>query len=113
MHEMSLCESIIQIVEEQAVVQGFSKVKTVCLEIGQLSGIEPEAMLFSFDVVTRGTCAENAKLKIIKIDALAWCLQCAKTVKIQQRFDGCPDCGSYQLQVSGGDELKIRELEVN
>ncbi len=112
MHEMSLCEGILQVLEENAESQEFKKVKTVWLEIGALSGVEIEAMKFCFDVVTRGTLAEQAKLKIIDKSGLAWCLKCSKNVEVSQRFDECPDCGSYQLQVVGGDEMKIKELEV-
>ena len=112
MHEMSLCESVVRILEDTARSQGFGRVKTVWLEVGALSGVEIEAMRFSFDAVTRGTLAEQAKLELIALPGRAWCMQCAKSVEVQQRFDACPTCGSYQLQVTGGDELKIKELEV-
>jgi len=112
MHEMSLCESVLQILESEAKKQGFSKVKIVWLEIGRLSSVEPEAMLFSFDVVTRNSLAEGATLNIIDIPGNAWCMQCAKNVVVKQRYDECPECGSYQLQVTGGDDMKIKELEV-
>jgi len=69
-------------------------------------------MRFSFDVIKRGTLAEAARLEIIEMPGQAWCLPCAKVIAIQQRFDACPDCGSYQLQVTGGEELRVKELEV-
>jgi len=112
MHEMSLCEGILQVLETESIKQGFSRVKNVWLEIGDLSGVEPDAMLFSFDAVTRTTLAEGAKLNIINIPGMAWCLQCAENVSVKQRFDECPNCGSYQLEVTSGDEMKIKELEV-
>ena len=112
MHEMALCEGVLQILQDNAVSQGFERVKTVWLEIGVLSGVEPEAMKFSFDAVTRGTLADHARLVIIETPGQAWCMQCAKNVAVNERFDACPDCGSYQLQVNGGDEMKIKELEV-
>jgi len=112
MHEMSLCESVLQILEDNARSQGFGRVKAVWLEVGALSGVEIEAMRFSFDAVTRGTLADRAKLEIIELPGEAWCMQCAGQVRVKQRFDACPDCGSYQLQVTGGEELKIKELEI-
>lgn len=112
MHEMSLCESVMQILEQTAEQQGFSRVKTVWLEIGELSGVEVEAMRFSFEVIRRNTLADQAALEIINVPGSAWCLPCGKNVRIAQRFDACPDCGSYQLQVNGGDEMRIKELEV-
>ena len=112
MHEMSLSEGVLQILEDNARSQGFERVKTVWLEIGDLSGVEVDAMRFSFDVVTRGTLADEARLEIVEVPGRAWCMQCAGTVSVKQRFDACPECGSYQLQVTGGEEMRIRELEV-
>ncbi len=112
MHEMSLCEGVLQILEDNAKTQGFKQVKTVWLEIGALAGVEIEAMTFCFDAVTRGSLADKAKLEIIKKPGIAWCMKCSKNVEVLQRFDKCPDCGSYQLQVVAGDEMRIKELEV-
>lgn len=112
MHEMSLCESIVQTLQEQAAVQHYQRVEVVRLEIGALAGVEIEAMRFGFDVVTRGTLAEGAQLDIIQVDGQAWCLPCGENVTVKQRFDACPKCGSYQLQITSGEELRIKELEV-
>lgn len=112
MHEMSLCESILGIIEDEAERQGFSRVTRVRLEIGALSGAEPEAMRFGFDAVTRDTLADGAELEIIMLPGKAWCLPCAAEVEVTQRYDACPVCGSYQLQVSAGEEMRIKDLEV-
>lgn len=113
MHEMSICESLISIIEQQAVAQSFSKVNRVRLEIGALAGVETEALKFSFDVVTRGGIAENAALEIIELPTGGWCMPCAKDVAVKARFDACPDCGSYQIQITGGEELRIKDMEVD
>ena len=112
MHEISICEGILQVLEAEAIKQGFSKIKTVFLEIGDLSSIELDALSFGFDVVTKNSVADGAKLEIIRIAGTAWCMKCAKSVIIKRRFDECPDCGSYQLQTTGGNEMRIKELEV-
>ena len=112
MHEMALCEGVLQILEDNASQQGYQRVRTVWLEIGELSGVETEAMRFGFDAVTRGSLAEDARLEITMVPGEAWCMQCSKAVMVKQRFDSCPDCGSYQLQVTGGEEMRIKELEV-
>jgi hydrogenase nickel incorporation protein HypA/HybF len=112
MHEMSLCENIREVLEQQALQQNFHTVKTVWLEIGKLSSVEPSALHFGFEVVMKGSLAENAKLEIIEVDGQAWCFHCQKNVKIEQRYDSCPSCGAYQLQVNDGDQMRIKELEV-
>lgn len=112
MHEMSLCEGVLRVLEEQARQQEFQRVKTVWLEIGDLAGVEKEAMRFGFDVVMKGSLADGARLEIIDIPGQAWCMQCMKPITIRQRFDPCSECGGHQLQVTGGDELRVKELEV-
>ena len=112
MHEMSLCESVLAILEREAQTQSFQRVKTVWLEIGALSCAAPEAMTFCFRAVTRGTLAENATLEIVRAPGRAWCMDCSESVTVNERYDPCPLCGGYQLQVTGGDELRIKELEV-
>jgi hydrogenase nickel incorporation protein HypA/HybF len=112
MHEMSLCEGVLQILEDEAQRQHFSKVKAVWLEIGTMSGVEIEAMRFCFDVIVRNTLADGATLNIIEIPAEAWCVDCAQTISIQQRYDACPHCGGYSLQVIRGEAMRIKELEV-
>jgi hydrogenase nickel incorporation protein HypA/HybF len=113
MHEMSLCEGVLHIIESEATKQNFTKVQRVILEVGTLSGVEIKALEFAFDVVMKGSIAEQASLDIIELEAQAWCMRCAKSVTIKQRYDACPQCGSYQLQVSSGDEMRIKELEVD
>jgi hydrogenase nickel incorporation protein HypA/HybF len=113
MHEMSISESILGIIEEEGRRRRYSRVRRVRLEIGPFAGIETEALRFSFDVVTRGTLAEDSVLEIIETQAQAWCLPCEQTVSIRQRYDACPVCGSHQLQVTAGEELRIKDLEVD
>jgi hydrogenase nickel incorporation protein HypA/HybF len=113
MHEMAICESILGILKDEARARGFARVERVCLEIGPLSGVEIEALKFGFDVVMRGSLAEGARLEIAQPKAKAWCMPCGKEVPVRQRFDACPDCGSHQLQIMRGEELRIKELEVN
>jgi hydrogenase nickel incorporation protein HypA/HybF len=113
MHEMALCESVLQIVEATARRHGAARVKTVRLEIGELSHVEPEAMRFSFQVVTRQSIAADATLEIDHVPGSAWCMQCSAVVAIARRGEGCPTCGSYQLQVTGGEELRVKDIEID
>ncbi len=113
MHEMSICESIVSVINEQAVAQSFDKVNMVRLEVGPLAGVELDALRFCFDVVTRGGVAEKAQLEVIELPVNGWCMPCSKIVAVKQRYDACPDCGSYQVEITGGDELRIKNLEVD
>lgn len=112
MHEMSLAEGVLSVIEEAARAQRFTMVKTVRLEIGRLAAVEPDALRFAFDVVKRGSLANDAQLDIVDVPGAAWCLRCCEVVPLSARGDACPRCGSFQLQVSAGEELRVKELEV-
>jgi hydrogenase nickel incorporation protein HypA/HybF len=112
MHEMALAESMIEIVESTARRNGASRVTEVRLELGALSHVEREALAFCFDAVTRGGLADGAKLEIVATPGVAWCMPCAQSVPIAQRGDACPHCGGYQLQVTAGDEMRVKDIVI-
>jgi hydrogenase nickel incorporation protein HypA/HybF len=112
MHELSLCQSLIEIIEDNARTNDFSKVRSVTLEIGLLGHVEPESMLFCFDAISRGTIAEGARLVIERMQGAGWCSVCEKTVALTERYAACPDCGGYQVRMTAGDELRVRDMEV-
>lgn len=112
MHEMSLAESALQIIEDAARSQGFSRVKTVWLEIGQLACVETDALRFCFDAVTNGSLAEGARLEIIEVPGEGRCSACGNTAAMQEQYGLCPACGSPQLQIVSGDRMRVKDLEV-
>lgn len=64
MHEVSLCENILKIIEKQAEKEGFAKVVKVTLTVGELSGASPDSLDFCFPLVAKGTIADGATLEI-------------------------------------------------
>ncbi|MCU0702262.1 MAG: hydrogenase maturation nickel metallochaperone HypA [Myxococcaceae bacterium] len=112
MHEVALAQSIVDIVREQTKGQTFGAVTRVFLRIGALSSVEPEALVFGFDSAARGTVADGARLEIVRTPGTAFCAACGRDVQVAARIDDCPACGSAQLLITGGDELRVTELEV-
>ena len=112
MHEMSLAEGIVQLVEDAARAEGCTRVKAVWLEIGQLAAVEQESLRFCFDAVTRDSVAAGARLEIIETPGQGWCMKCEGNVAVTALYEPCPVCGSYQIQVTGGDEMRVKELEI-
>ncbi len=84
MHEMTLAESVLQIVENAARREGLRRVRAVRLEIGQLSSVEPEAMRFCFDAVARDSVADGARLDIVVTAGAAWCVECSERVALPE-----------------------------
>ena len=112
MHEMALAESMLEIVAGTAERHGARRVTDVRLEIGVLSQVEADALRFCFDAVTRGSVAEGASLTIDLLPGAAWCMPCGATVPLAQVGDACPRCGGYQLTVTGGDSMRVKDIAV-
>ncbi len=112
MHEASLAGGILKLVEDAAAKEGFRRVTVLCLEAGQLAGIELRALRFALEALAPGTLLHESRIDIDELPGAAWCLPCSKSVELRQRGDACPHCGRYQLQATGGTELRVVELMV-
>ena len=112
MHEVSIAEGILSAVESTLVNEPDAKVSSVTVNIGELAGVESQALLFAWDSVVRGTLAEGAKLVIEQVAGEAWCMKCAKNVPLHRHGDPCPECGSFQLLATQGHELKVLDIEI-
>ena len=112
-HEMSLMEGMLQIIEENARTQGFGRVRNVILEIGKLAGVEVEALRFAFEAVADGSITEGATLEIEEPQGLGWCVECEKESQVETRYDPCPLCGKVPLAITRGTEMRVKALDVD
>lgn len=112
MHEVSLCQRLIGILEAEGRAQGFGRVRVVRLEVGELSCVEPEALRFAFEASRGGTIAAGATLEIRTVPAGAWCVACGATRTVTRTLWRCPACGGDDLLPEGGSELRIADVEV-
>jgi hydrogenase nickel incorporation protein HypA/HybF len=112
MHEMSLAEGVLQVVEETAMREKAQRVKLIVLEIGRLAAVEPEALRFCFAAVADGSVAQGAALEIIEVPGTGWCMACSATVAMEEIYGTCPHCGSHQLRANAGTEMRVREVEI-
>ena len=111
MHEVSICEHLLALLEQEARRHSVKKIIRVRLEIGRLSCLEPDALRFAFDAMIPGTIAEAAKLQIDRPPIRATCKDCGAAVEIGTRFGPCTSCGSAQLDVQRGVEMRLLEME--
>jgi hydrogenase nickel incorporation protein HypA/HybF len=107
-HELSIVCSIVELASEAA---GGRAVRRVTIEIGKLSGVEPEAVAFCFPEVARGTPLEDATLDIREVEAEARCNICGAQFPTPDMLSACP-CGSRQFERLRGDELNIKSIEI-
>jgi len=112
MHEMSLAASVREIVEDAARANGAEHVRVVRLRIGALAAVEPDALRFCFDVVMKGSLAETARLEIEVVPGSGWCWDCERPVTLTSADAPCPACGGHRLQVTGGTEMRVHELDL-
>jgi len=113
MHEASLAGGVLQLVEDTARREGFSRLLVLRLEAGQLAGVDVRALRFAIESLAPGTVLAGADIQIEEPPGQAWCLGCGQTVPITQRGDACPRCGGYQLQPTGGQELRVLDMQVS
>jgi hydrogenase nickel incorporation protein HypA/HybF len=111
-HEISLVESVVALIEDERRKQAFSRVRAIRLKVGTLGHAEPEALRFCFDAVTSGTIADGARLEIETVPGAGWCSRCHQTVPLEERFASCPLCGNVHVRMTAGDELRVAEMEV-
>lgn len=109
MHELSVTQSIVDAVVER---MGDATVTGVCLEVGRLSGVVPDAVRFCFDVVCAGTTLEGARLVIVEPPGRARCRDCAGEFGLDYPIPLCP-CGSANVEITQGRQLRITSVEVS
>ena len=112
MHEMSLAESVRELIEDAAAREGFSRVKSVRVEIGALSQVEREAFAFCFDLAMKGGITEGARLEIIATLGKGKCPQCGQETPLANVYDPCAHCGGFPVEVTGGTAMRVIDLEV-
>jgi hydrogenase nickel incorporation protein HypA/HybF len=112
MHEVSLIEDVIALVERERTRQAFTRVNRIRLEVGLLGYAEPDALRFCFDAVALGTIAEGSWLEIETVAGEGLCERCGRTAPMDERFAACPDCVGVQLKMIAGDAFRLAEMEV-
>lgn len=112
MHELSLAMGIVDIITDAARKQPFARVARVRVAVGALAHVEPEALSFGFEMAAKGTVAEGAALSIERPAGAGRCLDCGAEVSLERRGDPCAACGGFAVEVRGGDDLRVIDLEV-
>lgn len=112
MHELSIAMSIVEICTEEARKAEATKVTRVELEVGSLSGIEVEALEFSWDVAVQNSLVEGSKLTIQKTQAIARCNECKKEFEVDNFYSICPFCENFGYDILKGKELQVKAITV-
>ena len=112
MHELSIAQAIVDAVEEEAKQAEATRVVSVSLELGELSGVVEHSLRFCFPIATRGTLMELAELEIERVEGRGWCAECETEFAMMAMLGQCPTCGGFASEIRAGQELTITGLVV-
>ena len=111
MHELAITQSILDVTRKAAEEHGAGRVLSVRIVLGQYSGVVPQCVQDYFDVVSRDTIAQGARLEFRRLPAVIRCERCGRDSEIDIRQVRCPLCGSTRLKLIQGREFYIESLE--
>ncbi len=113
MHEFSVVQSLMGLIEENARQNNAKSVSKVVVKIGKMSGIEPHLLKIAFDTFKEKTICENAELEMVIQDVIAFCENCSKEFVVEENRFVCPDCGGFNLKVLDGEDMYLMSLEMD
>jgi hydrogenase nickel incorporation protein HypA/HybF len=111
MHELSLCQNLVDILQQQALAHDARRVTGVWLELGSHACVEESALRFSFEIACQGTRAEGCLLHITVRPSSAWCWGCNQSVELTPQSE-CPHCHCSSLQREINNEMLVKSIEI-
>ena len=112
MHEMSIALDILNIVEKTAQTNGATVVKDIYVDVGALAGVMIPSLEFGLEVAKRNTRARLAAIHIREIEGRGRCSTCGGIFPMGFYIEPCPRCEDSYLSMTSGNELRVREIEV-
>jgi hydrogenase nickel incorporation protein HypA/HybF len=112
MHELAVTQSVLEIALRHAHKAGAGRVTDLYLVIGQLSSIVDDSIAFYWDIISRDTIAEGARLHFERIPAEMVCLDCGRNYSLDGEALSCPECSSTRVKVTAGEDFRLEAIEV-
>lgn len=114
MHELAIANSIFEAVQAEAERHPRARPRRVGLRIGDLAGVDPEALQFSFEAIVKGTRFEPLPMEMERCPRRQACPVCGHTFAMAAPEDdpACPSCGHQETNCIGGTELELSFLEL-
>lgn len=112
MHELAVCQALVQQLEEVSAANGGGRVELVRLRIGPLSGVEAELLRHAFPVASAGTVAAGAELAIESAAVTVQCNECGARSEVAPNRILCGACNAYRVRMISGDEMLLESVEL-
>lgn len=110
MHEVAICQSIIETIEEELNEQELTRVREIHLKVGKLSCVDPGVLQHVFGYMIIESPFQNAQLKIQLLDIIAECEMCGEKFEVVQSKFICPNCNRPTSKILQGQELQINKI---
>jgi len=111
MHELSITQSLLDIIIQEVNKNSISRVTSVKLKVGKFTSIEPSCLTFYFELLSKDTPAEGADLRIESVSIKGKCQNCQEVFETNDFLFVCPVCLSQNIEIINGRELYIEEIE--
>ena len=112
MHELSICQALIEQVEAVARKEGALQVVQVRVGIGPLSGVEPQLLQQAFQLARAGSIAATASLLIDHLPVRVSCRECGQETGAEVANLACGNCGDWHTELVSGDEMLLTQVEL-
>lgn len=109
-HELGITENLLALATRHGVAAGAKRVTDLYLVIGDLSSVVDESVQFYWDLVSRGTVCEGARLHFERVPAELTCDECGERYRIAEGIAPCPGCGGTRVRVTAGGEFRLESL---
>lgn len=112
MHELGIANSVLEAVRAEAQRHPRALPVKVAVRVGELAGVDPEALAFTFHALTSGTEWERLALEIETRPRQHRCPACETTFRVVDYNFACPACSAPRTECVSGDELELAYLEM-
>lgn len=112
MHEMSIVESFLQVALEHGEKAGASKIVSINLVIGELTGVVQESVEFYFRFLSKETIAAGAVIHFNQVNTRLRCRNCDTLFYPEKHNYRCPSCNEQRVDIVAGKELHVESIEI-
>jgi hydrogenase nickel incorporation protein HypA/HybF len=112
MHELSVCQALVEQLESVSAGHGGGRVELVRLRVGPLAGVEAALLRHAFPIAAAGSIAEGAELVIEEAAIMVQCGECGGQSEVAPNRMLCGACGGFRVRVISGQELLLESVEL-
>lgn len=111
MHEFSIASNLMDIVKQAVDGQSVSRVTSLHIVMGEMSTVVPDCLTFAFEIISKGSVAEGARIDFEKTPLIGKCGDCGSEFHVENYVFLCPECESRNIEILSGREFMLKSIE--